>query len=134
MERHALAPEFEGLPVDPGDDAQGHHGIAEKSAQDRSIVQKLAPAPHRGGEHEPLGIVIIDVDMDPSRVVAEAEPVAALDRQERRDMEHLAALEPFLPADRPEVGTMDEVAMAFTEGVVDLAQHGAQPAIAVAAE
>ena len=49
-------------------------------------------------------------------------------------MEDFAAFQPGVGLDRPAVVMMDEVAVALAERIVDLAQHGAQRAGAVAAE
>src|SRR5436190_23840215 len=72
--------------------------------------------------------------MGPPVIEAEAKAIATLDRQEGRDVKDLAALEPGIRLDRPAVVVMDQIAVALAEGIVDLAQHGAQVACAVAAE
>ncbi len=82
--------------MDAGDHAQGHGRIAEKAAEHGMVGQGLAPAADRGGEHQPFRIMIIHIDMDGPLVEPEAKAIAALDREERRDVEHLAAFQPFV--------------------------------------
>ena len=49
-------------------------------------------------------------------------------------MENLASFQPFVGPERVVIGAVDKIAMALAESVVDLAQHGAERAIAIAAE
>ena len=63
----------------------------------------------------------------------EAEPVRARDRQEGRDVKHLAAGDPIVRGDGPAVVVGDEIIVHVAERVGDLAEHGAQRAIAIEA-
>ena len=82
--------------MDAGDHTQGHRRVAEKAAEHGPVGQGLAQATYRGGEHQSLGIVVIYIDMGRFLVEPEAKAIAAFDRKEGRDVEDLAAVQPFV--------------------------------------
>ena len=68
-------------------DSIERHGLIQpvtvkEAADDRPGGQGFQSAADRGRQHQPFGIVIVHVDMDPFAVAAKAEAVAAVDRQE----------------------------------------------------
>src|SRR4029450_12285744 len=101
-------------------------GLPRKRHNTLASVRASRRPPTEVASIRPWAVVVVDVDMGPPVIEAEAEAIAALDRQEGRDVEDLAAFQPGVGLDRPAVIVMDQVAMALAEGVVDLAQHGAQ--------
>ena len=125
---------MQGLPIDSDDDGKRHRRVAEEATQHGAVVERLAAATDRGGQHQALGIMVIHIDMGVLVVEPEAEAIAALDRQEGRDMEGLAAFQPRVGLDRAPVVVVDQIAVRLAERIVDRAQHGTERARAVAAE
>ena len=83
---------------------------------------------------EECDMLLLAYDMRALVVEAKAEAIAALDRQERGDVEDLAAFQPLVGLDRRAVVVVDQIAMALAERVVDLAEDGPEGSAAVASE
>ena len=64
----------------------------------------------------------------------ETEAVGPLYFHERRDVENLPDLKPFISEDRPAIVVKAEIAMALAKGVADVGEHGPQRTLLVETE
>src|ERR1051326_6428167 len=89
--RHSLQPQPEGLEADGGRHLKGHQRVAEQRQRQLGIGQRPPLAGENGIEDRRTGLAFLDGDQHVLIRRTDAEAVAAIHRQEGRDVERLAA-------------------------------------------
>jgi hypothetical protein len=119
-------------------DAEHHAGGEKRHFQEgaeQGCGRPRARLAGNGGEQEfTLGIVVIDARQRDRAIKLKAEAVAAFNVIERRNVKLLGRANLLAIAQGRAISVVQQVAVATTEGIVDLGQHGHQRATAIAAE
>src|SRR5690242_14411386 len=131
MEPGAAEPQAKRVPVDHADRLVGHERVSDKESHERPARERPALQVEAGVKEKTLGLLLVDRDSQPRRLVADVNLVAATHLDERRDVEILGHRGPEARAIRP---WPKRVEMSFAVGVVDLHDDHAEDVLAVAAQ
>ena len=131
-EGHALEPQFQRLPVNAGDNAQGQERHAQEGTE-QGCGRPVARFARNGSKQQfTLGIVVVDAGQLHAALQVKAEAVATFDFVEGRNVEQLGCRH-FLAIAQGLAVAMQQIAVRAAEGVVDLGQDGDQRPAAVVA-
>ena len=123
----AAAPEAPGLAVDAGVGAKADEGLGAEDAPAAEAVEWAEVADEAGAELTLILIVVVDDYANAAgRAVVEFEAVVADAREERRYVEFFIEAQAVGGGDDAVVAFVAEIAVVLAEGVIDLADDGAQ--------
>ena len=123
----AAAPEAPGLAVDAGVGAKADEGLGAEDAPAAGAVERAEIADKAGAELALAIVVVVDDDANAAgRAVVELEAVVADAREERRYVEFFVEAQAVGGGDDAVIAFVAKIAVILAEGVVDLADDGAQ--------
>ena len=131
----AATPEAPGLAVDAGVGAKSDEGLGAEDAPAADAVEWAEVADEAGAELALILIVVVDDDANAAgRTVVELEAVVADAREERRYVQFFIQAQVVGGGDDAVIAFVAKIAVVLAEGVVDLADDGAQAVRGVEAE
>ena len=123
----AAAPEAPGLAVDAGVGAKADEGLGAEDAPAAEAVEWAEVADEAGAELALILIMVVDDYANAAgRAVVELEAIVADAREERRYVQFFIKAQAVSGSDDAVVAFVAEIAVVLAEGVVDLADDGAQ--------
>ena len=123
----AAAPEAPGLAVDAGVGAEADEGLGAEDAPAAGAVEWAEVADEAGAELALVLVVVVDDDANAAgRAIVELEAVVADARKERRYVQFFIQAQAIGGGDDAVIAFVAEIAVVLAEGVVDLADYGAQ--------
>ena len=131
----AAAPEAPGLAVDTGVGANTNEGLGAEDAPAADAIEWAEIADEAGAELALAIVVVVDDNANAAgRAVVELEAVVAEAREERRYVEFFVETQAVGGGDDAVIAFVAKIAVVLAEGVVDLADDGAQAVRGVDAE